>query len=119
MEGVDPSIIVGQLALMEGIGCAFIAGVFGLILKALDKKREREREEDLEYRNKREEQEKTRKERDATVYGVVLSSARGTQVLLRQAHGDHLNGEVEHSLQSIDDSISKYNKFSNENMAKL
>lgn len=119
LEGVDPSIIVGQLALMEGIGVAVISGVVALILKRMDKKRETERESDMRYRRKREKQEEDRKKRDTKLYAVVLSTARGTQVLLHQAHGDHLNGDVEHSLKSIDKSISEFNELANEQMANL
>ena len=116
---IDPSIIVQQIALMEGVGVAIISGVVALILKRMDKKREGEREADMQYRQRREQQEADRQQRDVKLYGVVMSTARGTQVLLHQAHGDNLNGDVEHSIKSIEDSISEFNKLANEQMAKL
>lgn len=119
MLAVDTSIIIAQLSLVEVLGSTLIAGIFGIIQHRQEKKREAERKADLEYRNKREKQEETRQNRDAKLYGVVLSTARGTQVLLHQAHGDHLNGDVEHSLKSIEDSISEFNKLSNDQMSKL
>ena len=116
---IDNSVVIAQLGLIEVIGCAVITGIFGVVMKWQEKRRNNEREEDLAYRKRREEREQTRQERDAALYSVVLSTARGTEVLLHQAHGDHLNGDVEHSLESIDHAISEFNKVSNEQMAKL
>ena len=116
---IDTNVIIAQMTLVEGLGIAIIGGVFGVVMKWQEKRRNNEREEDLAYRKRREEREQTRQKRDAALYNVVLSTARGTEVLLHQAHGDHLNGDVEHSLASIDQSISEFNKVSNEQMAKL
>ena len=116
---IDTNVLVAQLGFVEALGCALIAGVFGVVMKRQEKRRDDERDEDLKYRKKREADEQARQERDAAVYGVVLSTARGTEVLLHKAHGDHLNGDVEHSLDSIEKSISEYNSLANKNMSKL
>ena len=123
MNGIDPSIIVGQLALLEALGVALMSGVFGIILKVLDNKREAKREaeraDDLAYRQRREADEKRRKERDKAIYGVVLTTARGTELLLHHAHGEQLNGDVEKALDKMDKAISKYNNIANDNMVEL
>ena len=127
---VDSNVIIAQMTLVEGIGIAIISGVFGVVMKWQDSRHEKKRKEDnakheedrkadLEYRKQREIREKARQERDAAVYGVVLSTARGTEVLLHKAHGDKLNGDVQHSLESIEKSISRYNNLANDEMAKL
>ena len=119
LSQVDPSVLVAQLSIVEVCGSAVIGGIFGLLLNRQSKKQDAQRKADLEYRSEREAKEELRQERDAALYGVVLSTARGTEVLLHKAHGDNLNGDVEHCLESIQKSIGEYNGLANAQMSKL
>lgn len=112
-------VVIAVIGSIEAISVVVIGGIFASHSKKLELKRAEDREEDLEYRRQREIREKARQERDSAVYGVVLSTARGTEVLLHKAHGDQLNGDVQHSLESIEKSISRYNTLANDEMAKL
>lgn len=119
MEGVDPNIIVAQLGFIEALGCAIVGGVISVVIAVIENKRSKEREADLAYRKEREADEKKRQERDKAIYDVVLSTARGTELLLQQAHGEQLNGNVERALKGMRADIGKYNSLSNKNMAEL
>lgn len=116
---VDPSVLVAAITSAEGIGVVVLGAIFAHFEKKSERRAEQSRKEDLEYRADRERREEARKKRDAALYGVVLSTARGSEVLLQKARGDELNGEVSHALNSIENSISKFNNVSNEELSNL
>ena len=120
MEGV----IIAQLGLIEAIGVALIGGIFGLVQYRANKRREDEHEDALEYRKQREkvelelrQKEKEREEIQAdltvAVLGMVFSVGEGTEVLLHQAHGEQVNGNVSSALESIHNAKEECNKLVN------
>ena len=126
MENVDPSIIIGQLAFVEGIGIAFISGIFGVIMKWQERRRENERKDDLEYRERREREEaeykaereakeKARKEFDTARLNLAFAVSNGLLVLLHAAHGDQVNGNVDAAIASIQKAKGECNMLTNEN----
>lgn len=126
MENVDPSIILGFFALVEGIGIAFISGIFGVIMKWQERRREKERKDDLEYREMREREEteykaereakeKARKEFDTAQLNLSFAVSNGLLVLLHAAHGDQVNGNVDAAINSIEKAKGKCNALTNEN----
>lgn len=105
---MEPSIMVAIIGAIQGVGVAII----GSIAAKTNKRNE-------EYRKRREETDRRREERDAALYALVFADSTGTEVLLHQAHGDHLNGNVEDALNSIRKAKGKFNEICNQEVAKL
>ena len=105
---MEPTVMVAIIGAIEGIGVA----VIGMIVSQMNKRND-------EYHKRREESDQKRKERDQALYDLVFADSTGTEVLLHQAHGDHLNGNVEDALTSIHDAKSKFNKICNEAASSL
>lgn len=98
---MEPSIIV---AIIGGIEAVIVAIIGGIITKS--------RKDDEEHQKQRE-------ERDAALYALVVANASGTEVLLHQAHGEKLNGNVEDALNDIKNAKSEFNQIVNQQAAKL
>lgn len=122
-------VIVAQIGLIQALGVAVIGGIFALLQHRAKAQREAEREEALEYRKQREEterkrerdaeeREEARKELSAAMLGLVFSVAEGTEVLLRQAHGERVNGNVDAALKSIESARGKCNGIVNKMATK-
>lgn len=105
---MDPTVMVAIIGAIEGIGVA----VIGMIVSQMNKRND-------EYHKRREESDQKRKERDQALYDLVFADSTGTEVLLHQAHGDHLNGNVEDALKSIHDAKGKFNSICNEAASSL
>ena len=123
---IDNSVVIAQLGLIEVIGCAVITGIFGVVMKWQEKRRNKEREDDLEYRKMREEEEarykaellakeKARKELDTARLNLSFATANGLMVLLHAAHGDQVNGNVDKAIESIDKAKGECNALTNKN----
>ena len=67
----------------------------------------------------REEREEAREKRDACNYDLLFAVADGTEVLLQQAHGDKMNGNVDEALSSIRKAKAECNHLYNSQVAKL
>lgn len=102
------AIVVAIIGLIEGIGVAII----GALMSRANKKTD-------EYRKKQDERETARVERDTALYDLVFATASGTEVLLHQAHGDHINGNVEEALASIKAAKAECNHVFNRQAAEL
>ena len=98
---MEPSIIVAIIGGIEAVIVAIIGGVL------------------TRYRKSDEEHQKMREERDTALYGLVFANASGTEVLLHQAHGEKLNGNVEDALNGIQSAKSRFNEVVNRQAAKL
>ena len=116
---MDTEIIVAIIVAFQVITVAVIGGIFNLMTKKAEDKREADRKDDLAYRAEREKRDALREERDEAIYNLILATATGTEVLLHKAHGDQLNGEVSDALNSIHSAKSTYNKLANKNMAHI
>lgn len=101
-------IVVAIIGAIEAIGVAIIGG----IITSNRKKDEADRAE-------RAEKDRAREERDAANYDLLFSVADGVEVLLEQAHGDRMNGNVEKALESVRGAKSKCNHLYNREIAKL
>ena len=98
---MDVLVIVAIVGAFEAIGVAVINGIMN-----------RNRKAD-------EERETVRKERDKTTYDLLFAMADGLEVLLKQAHGDKLNGDVEDAMNSVHDAKSHLNSICNGELARL
>lgn len=98
---MEPSIIV---AIIGGIEAVIVAIIGGIITR---------------NRKTDEEHQKQREERDAALYALAFANASGTEVLLHQAHGEKLNGNVEDALNGIQSAKSRFNEVVNRQAAKL
>ena len=87
---MPPEVIVAIIAGVQAIAVAIIGG----LIQKNAKKTER-------YREEKEEQYELRKKRDKALYELVFADSTGTEILLHQAHGDHINGNVESAINSI------------------
>ena len=105
---MDTAIIVAIIGAIEGLGVAIIGALLA---------RNAKRTED--YRKTREEAESRREERDACLYDLMFATAGGTEVLLHQAHGDHLNGNVDTALAEIHAAKAECNRVFNRTAASI
>ena len=101
-------ITVAIIGAIQALGVA----VIGALITANRRKDEVERAALAE-------RERAREERDAHNYDLLFSVADGVEVLLEQAHGDKMNGNVEKALQSVRAAKSKCNHLYNQQVAKL
>lgn len=105
---MDTAIIVAVVALFQGVTVAIINGILS-----------RNRKEDEARERKRDNEQRAREERDAAVYDLTFALANGVEVLLHQAHGERLNGNVEDALNQITRAKSECNHLFNKTVAKL
>ena len=126
ITAVDPSVLVAQIGVVEVVGSGIIAGVFGLLMNRQSKKRDAEREADLEYRRQREdeeaaeraerqEKEKARKLFDAAKLDLMFATVNALDVALQAIHGDKMNGNVDEARESIKAAKAECNKLTNQN----
>lgn len=105
---MDVTVIVAIIGAIEGIGVAIIGAFIA---------RENRRAEG--FRKTQDERAARREERDTALYGLMFATASGTEVLLRQAHGEKINGNVDSALESIESAKSKCNELFNQSAAKM
>lgn len=98
---MDASVLVAVIGAIEAVCVAVVGGIINRNRKA-DEQRQTMREE-----------------RDSALYGLVFANASGTEVLLHQAHGERLNGNVEAAIDSIGTAKAKFNEVCNRQAAKL
>ena len=101
-------VVVAIIGAIEAIGVAIIGGIIT--------SNRRKDEADRDARVKREE---ARERRDATNYDLLFAVADGVEVLLEQAHGEKMNGNVDAALESIHDAKGECNRVFNRQVAKL
>ena len=109
------AIIVAIIGAIEGVGVAII----GLMVARSNRKSEEYRNQRAERDKAQDERDKLREERDASLYDLVFASASGTEVLLHQAHGEQLNGNVDEALRQIQAAKAECNHVFNRQAAKL
>ena len=101
-------IVVAIIGAIQALGVA----VIGALITANRKK-------DEAVQAALAEKERARERRDAANYDLLFSVADGVEVLLEQAHGDKMNGNVEKALESVRGAKSKCNHLYNEQVAKI
>lgn len=105
---MEPTITVAIIGCIEALGVAIIGGLLA---------RANRRSED--HHREASEREAKRVERDACLYDLVFATASGTEVLLHQAHGEKLNGNVDEALDEIKCAKAECNHVFNRQAAKL
>ena len=105
---MDTGIIIAVIGAIEAIGVAVIGALVA---------RSSKRAENAE--KARGEREQAREERDTCLYDLVFASASGTEVLLHQAHGEQVNGNVDNALEQIKCAKAECNHVFNRQAAKL
>lgn len=105
---MDSGIIIAIIGAIEAVGVAIIGALVA---------RSNKRTADAE--KARSEREAAREERDACLYDLVFATASGTEVLLHQAHGEQLNGNVDEALGQLQRAKSECNHVFNKQAAKL
>ena len=94
-------VVVAVIGAIQALGVA----VIGALITANHRKDEADRE--------------ARERRDAANYDLLFAVADGVEVLLEQAHGDKMNGNVEKALQSVRAAKSNCKHVYNEQVAKI
>lgn len=94
-------VLVAIIGAIQAIGVAII----GALINRNSKEREK--------------REAAREQRDACNYDLLFAVADGTEVLLQQAHGEQMNGNVDEALRSIRKAKSECNHLYNKQVAKL
>lgn len=116
---LDTAIIVAIISAVQAVGVAIITALIA-----------RNKRENEVYRAKREEQERMAKEqakdlrvqrenRDMAMMTLLFVDAEGTEVLLKKAHGDQVNGDVQKALDAIGDAKTELNRVVNQAAIKL
>lgn len=71
-------------------------------------------------RNKRtDEWRAARESRDKALYRSVFAMMDGMEVLLRQAHGDHLNGNVDAALKCLENARGEFDEVTTSTLVNL
>ncbi len=109
---MDVVVIVAIVGLIQAVSVAIINGIMN---------RNRKADEEREQAKKHEEQEreKVRFERDKTTYDLLFAMADAMEVLLKKAHGDKLNGDVEEAMTSVHSAKSRLTSICNAEMARI
>ena len=94
-------VLVAIIGVIQAIGVTIIGGIITRTTKARDKRDE------------------AREKRDACNYDLLFAVADGTEVLLQQAHGEQMNGNVDEALKSIRSAKAECNHLYNSQIAKL
>lgn len=94
---MDTGIVIAVIGAIQAVGVAVIGALI-----ARSSKREDEREE-----------------RDARIYDLIFATASGTEVLLHQAHGEQVNGNVDDALDQIKRAKAECNHVFNRQAAKI
>lgn len=98
---MDTGIVIAIIGAIEALGVAIIGA-----LVARSSKRSAEAEA-------------SRMERDARLYDLVFACATGTEVLLHQAHGEKVNGNVDEALAQLQRAKAECNHVINKQAARL
>lgn len=98
---MEVAVVVAIIALIQGLGVAYINGVV------------------TRDRKKEEEYVKAHFERDKTTYELLFAMSDGLEVLLKKAHGDAVNGDVEEALNMVKIAKNKLNNLCNSQIARL
>ena len=106
-------IIIAVVALIQGIGVALVQGMMSRKEKDTQEYREKREKAEKEAEDERKARDQSRKELDLAILGLAFATSEGTEVLLHQAHGDQVNGNVDKALKSIGDARSRCNEIVN------
>lgn len=116
---MDTAIVVAIIGAIQAIGVAVIGALLSRSNKRTAEAEEERKKREQEQEKERIEREQAREERDACMYDLVFATASGTEVILHQAQGEKLNGNVEEALGQIRRAKSECNHVFNRQAAKL
>ena len=105
---MDASIIVAIVGGIEAIGVALIGALVAHANHKADN-----------HAKNAEASERKRVERDACLYDLVFATASACEVLLHQAHGERVNGNVDEALDEIRTAKSECNRIFNRQAANM
>lgn len=106
-------ITVFMSSVLTPILVAIIGGAFAVVQQRNKKQHEEEAQKRDEHRKIVEDSSRQNQHLTAALLNLTLANARGTIVLLRQAHGEKLNGNVEAAMKDIESGIESINDIMN------
>ena len=107
-------IIIAVVALIQGIGVALVQGMMSRKERDTQEYRRQREQAEQERDVEREKRDLARKRLDVAILSLAFATSEGTEVLLHQAHGEQVNGNVDAALASIKNARSKCNEIINE-----
>ena len=110
---VDTAVVVALVALVQAVGVAVINGLLNRRERSNEAYREKRERAEAELAKEQKERDDYRKELDVSLLGLAFASAEGTEVLLHQAHGEQVNGNVDAALDSIKRAKGRCNEIVN------
>lgn len=105
---MDASVVIAIIGCIEGIGVALIAGMLARSNRRAD-----------EYRARREARDQEARKATKASYDLLFALSDAVDVLLRRAHGDNLNGEVDEARCELSEAKDELNDICNEQIARL
>lgn len=100
------------IAALQALGVAVIGGLFAYYTKRAETQAKRLSDEQRA-------RDQMREDLQACMYDLVFANTDALEVLLHQAHGDHVNGNVDDALASIKNAKSECNRLVNRTVTKL
>lgn len=109
---MEPTVTVAIIAAFQAIGVAVIGGLFTHYTRKAEARAKA-------LTNEEESRKESRQNMQACMYDLVFANTNALEVLLHQAHGDKINGNVDEALDSIKKAKTKCNSLLNETASKV
>ena len=106
-------VIIAVVALIQGIGVALVQGMMSRKERDTQDYRRQREEAEKERDKEREKREQSRKQLDVAILALAFATSEGTEVLLHQAQGEQVNGNVDSALESIHNARRTCNELIN------
>lgn len=106
-------VVVALIVLVQAVGVAMINGIMKRREESNAAYREQREIKERERDKAEEEREESRKELDVAILGLMFANAEGNEVLLHQAHGEQVNGNVDAALSHIQQAKARCNEVIN------
>ena len=107
------TIVVAIIGAIEGLGIAIIGAIVASINKKNEEYRNARDEREAAERAKAAEERQLLEEYELAKLELLFATANGTDVLLKAAHGDHLNGNVQEAMDGIKEAKAECNHVVN------
>lgn len=116
---MDTAIVIAIIGAIQAIGVTIIGALLSRSNKRREEADDERKKREQERERERQEREYAREERDTCMYDLVFATASGTEVLLHQAHGEQVNGNVDDALGQLQLAKAECNHTFNKQAARI